>query len=78
MQIRLQAVGSSQLLGIAPRQIVRQIASRLGLTEIPVTALAWGRDVCVGYRSDAYLSPVARRFIDILKISAKNIATDEK
>lgn len=77
MQIRLQAIGSSHLLGIAPKHIVRQIASRLRLTEIPVKELAWTRHVGVGYRSDAYLSPVARRFIDILKISAKNIAADE-
>lgn len=75
MQIRLQAIGSSHLLGIAPRQIVRQSAAHLRLTEIPVKKLAWSRHVAVGYRCDAYLSPVARRFIDILKTSAKAIDT---
>jgi len=28
------------------------------------------------YRKDAYLSPAARRFIEILKATAKEIATD--
>ena len=74
MQIRFQAIGSSHLLGIAPRRIVRQVAPHLRLTEIPVKGLAWTRHVGVGYRKGAYLSPVARRFTEILKATAKNIA----
>ena len=74
MQIRLQAIGSSRLLGIAPKQIVRQIAPRLRLTEIPVKELAWSRHVGITYRGNAYLSPVAARFIDILKMTAKKLA----
>jgi DNA-binding transcriptional LysR family regulator len=75
MQIRLLAIGSSRLLGFAPRRSVRQVASHLHLTEIPVTGLAWTRQVGVGYRKDAYLSPVARRFVEVLKVTAKEIAT---
>lgn len=71
LQIRLQAIGSSRLLGIAPRRTVREAASRLRLTEIPVKELTWSRHVGVGYRRDAYLSPAARRFIDVLKATAK-------
>jgi len=74
MQIRLEAIGSSRLLGIAPRRSLREVASRLHLTEIPVKGLAWTRQLGVGYRKDAYLSPVARRFIEILKKTAKEIA----
>jgi len=74
MQIRFQAIGSSRLLGFAPRRSIREVASRLRLTEIPVKGLAWTRQVGVGYRKDAYLSPVARRFIEILKATAKEIA----
>ena len=77
MQIRLQAIGWSHLLGIAPRRIVREIASRLHLTEIQVKELVWTRHVGVGYRKDAYLSPVARRFIEILKTTAKEIAAEK-
>jgi DNA-binding transcriptional LysR family regulator len=74
MQIRLEAIGSSSLLGIAPRRSVREAASRLHLTEIPVKGMKWSRQVGVGYRKDAYLSPVTRRFIEILKRTAKEVA----
>lgn len=74
MQIRFQAIGASRLLGMAPRQILRQVAPRLRLAEIPVKGLTWTRQVGVGYRKGAYLSPVARRFIEILKTTAKEIA----
>jgi DNA-binding transcriptional LysR family regulator len=74
MQIRLQAIGSSRLLGIAPQRTVREAASRLRLTEIPVKELTWSRQVGVGYRREAYLSPAARRFIDVLKATAKKLA----
>jgi DNA-binding transcriptional LysR family regulator len=76
MQIRLQAIGSSHLLGVAPRRAVREAASRLHLTEIPIKGLMLIRQVGVGYRKDAYLSPVARRFIEILKTTAKETAKD--
>ena len=76
IQTRFQAIGSSHLLGIAPRRMVRQVAPRLRLTEIMVKELAWIRDVGVHYRKDAYLSPAARRFIEILKTRAKEIAKD--
>jgi DNA-binding transcriptional LysR family regulator len=74
MQIRFQAIGSSHLLGIAPRRIVHEVAARLRLTEIPVKGLIWTRQVGVGYRKNAYLSPVARRFVEILKKTAKEVA----
>ena len=35
------------------------------------------RRVGVIYRNDAYLSPAARRFIEILKATAKEIATEK-
>lgn len=74
MQIRLEAIGSSRLLGIAPRRTLREVASRLRLAEIPVKGLAWTRQVGVGYRKEAYLSPVARRFIEILRATAKKVS----
>jgi DNA-binding transcriptional LysR family regulator len=37
------------------------------LKEIPIKELTWRRPVGVIHRKDAYLSPAARRFIDVLK-----------
>jgi DNA-binding transcriptional LysR family regulator len=43
---------------------------------IPVKELMWTRHVGVSYRKDAYLSPVARRFIEILKSTALEIGKE--
>ena len=76
VQIRLQAIGSSHLLGLAPRRIVDEVAARLHLTELPIKGPVGTRHIGVGYRKDAYLSSAARRFIEILKTTAKKIAKE--
>jgi DNA-binding transcriptional LysR family regulator len=38
--------------------------------------MKWIRPVAVFYRKDAYLSPAAKRFIEILKATAKEIALE--
>lgn len=74
--LRLHAVASSELLGFAPRQFVLQAAPRLRLVELRVKELTWPCRLCVRYRKDAYLSPAARRLIEILKATAKEIAKE--
>ena len=69
-----QMVASLGLLGIASKRTVEQNAGNLGLKIIPVTDVKWIRPVAVVYRKDGYLSPVARRFIEILKKTAKAIS----
>lgn len=70
MQIRLRVISESRLLGIAPRRIVRQLAQRLKIMEIPVKEPVPRIRVGVGYRKGAYLAPAARRFIEILRSTA--------
>lgn len=72
--LRLHAVASSELLGFTPRISVREAAPRLRLVELRVKELTWRRPLGVRYRKDAYLSPAAKRFIEILKTTAKDIA----
>jgi len=76
IRLRLQAVASSDLLGFTSRQVLRQTAQRFRLVEIPVKELKWTRPIGVIYRKDAYLSPAAKRFIEILKATAKEIAKE--
>jgi hypothetical protein len=52
-------------------RLVLNAASRLGLTELRVKGLSWPCRLSVRYRPDAYLSPAARRFIELLKATAK-------
>ena len=75
-RLRLEAVAGSDLLGFAPRHLVRQVAERLALVEIRVKGMAWPCHLAVRYRKDAYLPPAALRFIELLKATAKGIAHD--
>jgi len=71
-------VTSSNLLGIGARRAVERDAGQFGLKIIPVTDLRRIRSVYVAYRNDGYLSPVAKRLIEILRAMAKEIATKKQ
>jgi DNA-binding transcriptional LysR family regulator len=71
--IRIQLIAQSGLLGFIPRWELRQSAQRSHLVEIPVKELAWKRPLGVRYRKDAYLSPAARKFIEILRTEAARL-----
>lgn len=72
--VRIQAVAMSDLVSYSSRLMLAPFWKKLLLTELKVKELAWTRHVGVSYRKDAYLSPMARRFIEILKVTAKNIS----
>jgi DNA-binding transcriptional LysR family regulator len=76
--LRLRTVASSELLGIASIRVVHIATPHLGLTILPVKDPNWIRPVAVAYRKDAYLSPAAKRFIEILKTTAKEIAAERR
>ena len=69
--LRLKLIASSGLLTFTSRRPMRQLAPQFPMVVIPVKELTWTRHVGVSYRKDAYLSPVARRFIEILKSTAR-------
>lgn len=74
---KLYLIASSDVLGYIPTRVLRQRAARFRLAKLRVTELAWTRRVGVSYRKDAYLSPAARRFIEILKATAREIAKEQ-
>lgn len=63
-------VATAGLLGVAPRRSLERVAGQLGLKVIPVRDVNWIRPVFAAYRADGYLSPLARRLIEILKDKA--------
>lgn len=75
--VRFCAVAGSDLLGFTAIGLLRQVARRYGLVKLPVKQLSWQRSVGVIHRKDAYLSPTSQRFIEILKMTAKEIASDK-
>jgi len=74
---RQYLVAATDLLAIGIRPSVRHGAARFGIVELRVKDFTLTRRGGVIYRKDAYLSPAARRFIEILKATAKEIS-DEK
>lgn len=70
VMFRLRAVARSDLLGVAVKPNIHEMATRLRLKILPIRRSDWVRRVAVAYRKDAYLSPAARRFIEILKATA--------
>jgi DNA-binding transcriptional LysR family regulator len=76
VMLRHRTVASTELLGIGSRGIVEANAADVGLKIIPVRDMKWIRPVAVFYRKDGYLSPSARRFIEILKTTAKKNVSD--
>ena len=74
--LRLMTVELTNLLGFSTRRIFRHVATRPGLKELAVKDLTCVWRVGVVYRRDAYLSPVARRFSEILKSVAKKTGAE--
>jgi DNA-binding transcriptional LysR family regulator len=71
VRIRLQLLERSNLVTFTSRNIVDQAGTRLRIKRLPVRELTIARPVGVIYRKDAYLSPAARRFIEMLKKTVK-------
>ena len=71
VMFKLRAVAGSDLVGVTVKGNVQAAATQPRLKILPVKGLDWVRPVAVAYRKDTYLSPAARRFIEILKTTAR-------
>jgi DNA-binding transcriptional LysR family regulator len=78
LPLRHHLVASSNLLAFASRDVARYAAARFRIVELRVKDLTYIRRVGVICRKDAYLSPAARRFIEILKTTVKEIAAEKQ
>lgn len=72
--LRLSLIARSSLLGFTMLSLVQQVSPQLRLAVLRVKELTLPLRLVVAYRKDGYVSPVARRFIEILKTTAKEIA----
>ena len=75
--LRLPLVASSDLLGYSWASLVRRAAPHLRVVQLRVRELTLPLRISVAFRNDGYLSPVARRFIEILKTTAKEIVSEK-
>ena len=76
LPLRHRIVASSDLLGFAPKQSVSEGIPSSRHVALRVMDFSYARRLGAMYRKDAYLSPTARRFIEILKATAKEVDRD--
>lgn len=76
--LNARMVASLGLLGICPRRSLDPIAGSLGLKVLSIKDAKWVRPVAALYRNDGYLSPLASRFIEVLKTMASEMANRER
>ena len=74
--LKLRLVAASDLLCYLSRWWLQDPALAGRLVEIPAKEMISRRRTGISYRKDAYLSPAAKRFIEILKATAKEIAAE--
>ena len=70
--VRMSAVAQAGYLGLSSRRFMQQEASKYNLVELPVKEITHVRHMSIIYRKDGYLSPAARRLIEILKEQSRN------
>ena len=75
LSFRDQLVASTDLLGTSSKRLLQQIKTRHDVVELPVKEFKVNRGVGVFQRKDAYLSPVARRFIELLRATAQQLSS---
>ena len=78
LPLRQHLVAASELLAFGSISVAQYAAAHFRTAVLHVTDLAHNRRVGVIYRKDAYLSPAARRFIEILKATAKEITKESR
>jgi DNA-binding transcriptional LysR family regulator len=73
VMFKLRAVAASDLVGVTVRGNVEAAVPQLRLKVLPVRDLHWRRPVAVAYRKEIYLPAAARRYIEILKATARGL-----
>jgi len=72
--VRWRAVSAGSLLDYTTMRNVQQNRSRYRVVPLQVSDMSLPRRVAITYRKDAYLAPVARRFIAVLKHTVNETA----
>ncbi len=77
LQLRNAAIACSNFVSITSAELLLLEERRFPLVELPVKEFSYSRKISIVYRKNAYLSPAARRLIDILKKQAREM-TEQK
>lgn len=71
-EVRLRTIAATDMLGFSARAVLREASKRLPLKELRIRDLPVAqRTSAIIYRKNAYLSPLAKRLIELIKMAAK-------
>jgi DNA-binding transcriptional LysR family regulator len=70
--LKQATVACSDLLTFTSRSVVEQCGAR-SVVVLPVKELVWPFPISVIYRKEAYRPPALRRFIEVIKATAKAV-----
>ncbi len=73
--LRIRIISSTKLLGFFWKGVVKQAPAGVRLKELRVDEVTWKRRVGITFRKDAYLSPIARHLVEILRMIATKKGT---
>src|SRR5262249_53242971 len=71
LALKQRTIACSDMLTFTSRSVFRQLAPDSAVKILPVKELRWPWPVSAVYRRQTSLPPVARRFIDVIKATAK-------
>jgi DNA-binding transcriptional LysR family regulator len=78
MTARFHLVAASDLITFGSSSVAQHIARDLAIVALRVKVLSGTRRTCVTYRKDAYLPPVAFRFIEMLKKATTDMTKKDR
>jgi len=71
-EVRLRTIAATDMLGFSARPVVREASKRLPLKELRIHDLPLAqRTTAIIHRKNAYLSPAAKRLIELVKRQKK-------
>jgi DNA-binding transcriptional LysR family regulator len=76
MLMRNLLLANCRVLSFMPQIVILEAVRHHNLVALRVSGLSYARRMGVYYRKEAYLPPVARRFIDVLKRTASTFAPE--
>ena len=78
MLARFRLVATSDLITFGSKSVALHIARDLPIVPLRIKVLSGARRTCVTYRKDAYLPPVAFRFIEMLKRAVGQMKIEDR
>lgn len=73
--VRIPAIAYAGYLGVSSRRFLLREAQKYPLVELPIKEMSHVRNMSIIYRKGGYLSPAAKRLIEVIKTQASEMSS---